>query len=129
MASTPCSRTGRVLLAVGGLLLRGSALLGGRLLRRLLGGSLLGLDDGVRVCGGVGDLLRFFDDLFRGVGGLLALDGDEAGQIDGLAVGVDDGDLAERDRESLVAGDLTDHGGQLVALLQRVDEVLRSMPY
>ena len=44
----------------------------------------------------------------------------------GLAVGVDDGDLAERDGEGLVARDLADHGGELVALLQRVHELLRS---
>src|SRR6478736_556354 len=61
-------------------------------------------------------LLGLFHDLF------LVVDGDEAGQVDGGAVGVHHRDLAERDGESLVACDLADDGGQLVVLLQRVDE-------
>src|SRR6478735_7718847 len=90
-------------------------------LRGLLG--LFGVDDRVGVGRGIRDLLRLFDDLVLVLG--LVVDGDEAGQVDGCAVGVHHGDLAERDGESLVARDLADDGGQLVVLLQRVDELLR----
>ena len=48
---------------------------------------------------------------------LLCVDhGDEVAQVDGLAVGVDDLGLAERDGDGLVAGDLADHGGDLALL-------------
>src|SRR6478735_8257290 len=79
---------------LGRCLLRGR-LLRGRLLRRgLLRGGLL---------------RRLLLDGLGLVGLVLVFDGGEAGQVDGGALRVDDGDLAERNGQRLVAGDLADH--------------------
>src|SRR5690606_22899705 len=55
---------------------------------------------------------------------LVLFDGHEAVEVHGVAVGVDDLDLAEHDGDRLVARNVAHDRLKLVALLQRLDEVL-----
>src|SRR5690606_13714933 len=55
---------------------------------------------------------------------LVLVDGHEAVEVHSVAVGVDDLDLAEHNGDRLVARDITHDRLKLVALLQRLDEVL-----
>ena len=49
----------------------------------------------------------------------------EGGQVDILALGVDDRGLAEHHGKRLASGDLTDHAGDLAVLVEHLDELAR----
>ena len=83
-----------------------------------------GIRLGRLVLGGGRGVHRHVDVLGAAGAGALGRRG-ERGQVDGVALGVDHGRLAEHRRERLAARDLADHAGDLAVLVEHLDELAR----